>query len=122
MRTTKGAARNRAKRRLFRKAKGYRGGRGKLLRSVKETLLRSGAFAYRDRRTRKRQFRKLWIIRINAAVRQRGIRYSEFIFGLNQANIQLDRKMLADMAVHDPEAFDHLVELVKESLPAAAAS
>ena len=122
MRTTKGAARNRAKKRLFRKAKGYRGGRGKLLRSVKETLLRSGAFAYRDRRTRKRQFRKLWIIRINAAVRQRGIRYSEFIFGLNQANIQLDRKMLADMAVHDPEAFDHLVELVKESLPAAAAS
>ena len=122
MRTTKGAARNRAKKRLFRKAKGYRGARGKLLRSVKETLLRSGAFAYRDRRTRKRQFRKLWIIRINAAVRQRGIRYSEFIFGLNQANIKLDRKMLADMAVHDPEAFDHLVELVKESLPAAAAS
>jgi large subunit ribosomal protein L20 len=122
MRTTKGAARNRAKRRLFRKAKGYRGGRGNLLRSVKETLLRSGVFAYRDRRTRKREFRKLWIIRINAAVRQRGIRYSEFIFGLNKANIQLDRKMLADMAVHDPDAFDQVVELVKETLPAAAVS
>ena len=87
MRTTKGSARNRAKKRLFRKAKGYRGGRSKLLRTVKETLVRSGAFAYRDRRTRRRQFRKLWIIRINAAVRQRGIRYSEFIFGLNQAKM-----------------------------------
>ena len=122
MRTTKGSARNRSKRRLFRKAKGYRGGRSKLLRSVKETLLRSGAFAYRDRRVRKRQFRRLWIIRINAAVRQHGIRYSEFIFGLNQANIRLDRKMLSEMAVNDPEAFGQIVELVKESLPAAAAS
>ena len=122
MRTTKGSARNRAKRRLFRKAKGYRGGRGNLLRSVKETLLRSGAFAYRDRRTRKRQFRRLWIIRINAAVRQRGLRYSEFVYGLNQAKIGLDRKMLAEMAVHDPEAFDQLAELVKETLPAGAPS
>lgn len=122
MRTIKGSARNRAKRRLFRKAKGYRGGRGNLLRSVKETLVRSGAFAYRDRRTRKRQFRRLWIIRINAAVRQRGLRYSEFVYGLNQAKIGLDRKMLSEMAVHDPEAFDQLVELVKETLPAAAPS
>ncbi len=122
MRTTKGSARNRAKRRLFRKAKGYRGGRGNLLRSVKETLLRSGAFAYRDRRTRKRQFRRLWIIRINAAVRQRGLRYSEFVYGLNQAKIGLDRKMLAEIAVHDPEAFDQLVELVKGTLPVAVPS
>ena len=122
MRTTKGSARNRAKRRLFRKAKGYRGGRSNLLRSVKETLLRSGAFAYRDRRVRKRQFRRLWIIRINAAVREHGIHSSEFIFGLNQANIRLDRKMLSEMAVNDPEAFGQLVELVKETLPAAAAS
>jgi len=120
MRTTKGSARNRAKNRLFRKAKGYRGGRGRLLRTVKETLLRSGAYAYRDRRTRKRQFRKLWIIRINAAARQRGIRYSEFIRGLKLARIELDRKMLAEMAVSDPEAFDQLVEVVKEALPAAA--
>jgi len=119
MRTTKGSARNRAKKRLFRKAKGYRGGRGKLLRSVKETLIRSGQFAYRDRRVRRREFRKLWIIRINAAVRQRGIRYSVFINGLGKANIQLDRKMLAEMAVSDPDAFDRVVELVKETLPAA---
>ncbi len=122
MRTTKGSARNRAKRRLFRKAKGYRGGRGTLLRTVKETLIRAEAYAYRDRRTRKREFRKLWIIRINAAVRQRGLRYSEFVYGLNQANIQLDRKMLAAMAVDDPEAFDQVVEQVKPLLPTAAAS
>ena len=119
MRTTKGAARNRAKNRLFRKAKGYRGGRGKLLRSVKETLIRSGVYAYRDRRVRKREFRKLWIIRINAAVRMRNMRYSEFIHGLEKAQITLDRKMLAEMAVNDPQGFDTIVEKVKEALAAA---
>ena len=122
MRTTKGAARNRAKNRLFRKAKGYRGGRKNLLRTVKETLLRAEAFAYRDRRVRRREFRKLWIIRINAAARRHGLRYSEFIHGLNRAKIQLDRKMLAEMAVRDPEAFDQIVGLVKDALPAAAVS
>lgn len=120
MRTTKGAARNKAKKRLFRKVKGYRGGRGTLLRSAKETLIRSGVYAYRDRRVRKREFRKLWIIRINAAVRMRGIRYSEFIHGMDKANIMLDRKMLAEMAVNDPEGFDQVVEKVKEALAAAA--
>jgi large subunit ribosomal protein L20 len=122
MRTTKGSARNRAKNRLYRKAKGYRGGRGNLLRTVKETLIRSEAYAYRDRRVRRREFRKLWIIRINAAVRQRGMRYSEFIHGLTKANVALDRKTLAEMAVSDPEAFDQVVEIAKEALPAAAAS
>ena len=87
MRTLKGPARNRAKKRLFRRAKGYRGGRGNLLRTVKETLIRAEAYAYRDRRVRKREFRRLWIIRINAAVRQRGLRYSEFIHGLQRAKI-----------------------------------
>ena len=119
MRTIKGAARNRAKNRLFRRAKGYRGGRGKLLRTAKESLVRAGAYAYRDRRVRKREFRKLWIIRINAAVRQRGLRYSEFIHGLREAKIELDRKMLAELAVNDPQAFDQIVELVKQALPAA---
>ncbi len=118
MRTTKGSARNRAKNRLYRKAKGYRGGRGTLLRTVKETVVRAEAYAYRDRRTRRREFRKLWIIRINAAVRQRGLRYSEFICGLVKAGIALDRKTLAEMAVNDPEAFDQIVETVKQSLPA----
>jgi large subunit ribosomal protein L20 len=119
MRTLKGAARRRAKKRLFRRAKGYRGGRGKLLRSVKESVIRSGAYAYRDRRVRKREFRKLWILRINAATRQRGLRYSEFMHGLREAKIELDRKTLAELAVHDPEAFDQIVEVVKQALPAA---
>ena len=118
MRTTKGAARNKAKRRLYRKVKGYRGGRGKLLRTAKEALIRSGQFAYRDRKVRKREFRKLWIIRINAACRERGLRYSEFINGLNKANLQLDRKSLAEMAVNDPEGFDAVVAQVKDTLAA----
>ena len=120
MRTSTGAARHRAKKRLFRRTKGYRGGRGKLLRTAKETVIRAGVYAYRDRRVRKREFRKLWIIRINAAVRQRGLRYSEFIHGLLMAHIELDRKMLAEMAVNDPQAFDHLVEQVKAALSTAA--
>ena len=116
MRVTKGAARRRAKKRLFKRAKGFRGGRGKLLRSVKETVLRADVFATRDRRARKRDFRKLWIIRINAAVRMRGLRYSQFISGLKKANVLLDRKMLADLAVVDPGDFDKVVELAKAAL------
>ena len=113
MRTTKGSARTRAKRRLFKKAKGYVGGRGNLLRTVKETLIRAEAFAFRDRRSRKREFRRLWITRINAACRMREMRYSEFIHGLKKANIQLDRKMLSEMAIHDPAGFDKVVEEAK---------
>ena len=118
MRTIKGAARRKAKRRLFNKAKGNRGGRSKLLRTVKETLVRSGAFAFRDRRAKKREFRKLWIIRINAAVRERGLRYSEFIHGLVLANLELDRRTLSEMAIHDPAGFDAVVAKVKEALSA----
>lgn len=118
MRTTKGAARNKAKKRLFQKTKGYRGGRNNLLRTAKETVLRAGVFAYRDRRVRKREFRKLWIIRINAAVRERGLRYSEFIAGLKRAQIELDRKTLAEMAVNDSAAFDAVVEKAREALSA----
>jgi large subunit ribosomal protein L20 len=118
MRTTKGAARRRAKKRLFRRAKGYRGGRSKLLRTVKETLLRAGVYAFRDRRVRKREFRKLWIIRLNAAVRQRGLGYGQFIHGLKKAGIGLDRKSLSEMAIHDPSGFDQVVERVKETLAA----
>lgn len=115
MRTTKGAARRKAKRRLFREAKGNVGGRRKLLRTVKETLVRAGAFAYRDRRARKRDFRGLWIIRINAACRARGLRYSELIHGLEKANIQLNRKMLAEIAVSDPAGFDAVVAEVQSA-------
>lgn len=118
MRTTYGAARHKAKKRLLKKAKGNRGGRGKLLRTVKETLLRAGVYAYRDRKVRKREFRKLWIIRLNAAARERGLRYSEFINGLKKANIQLDRKSLSELAIHDPAAFDAVTEEVKAALSA----
>ena len=116
MRTKKGAARTRAKRRLFKRTKGYRGGRSNLLRTAKETLIRADVFAYRDRRLRKRDFRRLWITRINAATRQRGLRYSEFICGLGKIGIELNRKMLSEMAIHDPAAFDAVVEQVKEAL------
>ena len=116
MRTVKGAARGKAKRRLFGKVKGYRGGRRKLVRTAKETLVRAGVFAFRDRRVRKREFRKLWIIRINAACRERGLRYSDFVHGLAKAGIELNRKMLSELAVHDPAAFDAVVEKVKSAL------
>jgi large subunit ribosomal protein L20 len=118
MRTTKGSARNKAKNRLFKKTKGYVGGRGTLLRTAKETLVKAEAYAFRDRRVRKREFRKLWIIRINAAVRERGLRYSELINGLKRANIDLDRKMLSEMAIYDPAAFDTVVEKAREALAA----
>jgi large subunit ribosomal protein L20 len=120
MRTVKGAARRKAKRRLFKKVEGYVGGRRKLLRSAKETLVRAGVFAFRDRRVRKREFRKLWIIRINAACRERGLRYSEFIAGLSRAKLELDRKTLAEMAVSDPAGFDAVVAKVREASGTAA--
>ena len=118
MRTTIGPARKRKKNRLFQKAKGYTGGRRRLLRSVKETLVRAETFAFRDRRVRKREFRKLWIIRINAACRERGMRYSEFIAAINKAQITLDRKTLSELAIHDPAAFDAIVEKAKAALAA----
>lgn len=118
MRTVKGAARTKAKRRLFRKVKGFVGGRRRLLRTVKETIVRAGVFAFRDRKVRRREFRKLWIIRINAAVRARGLRYSEFIHGLKLAGIELDRKSLSEMAIHDVPAFDAVVAQVKQKLAA----
>ena len=118
MRTTKGAARTKAKRKLFKRAKGYRGGRGRLLRTVKETLIRSGVFAFRDRRVKKRTFRRLWITRISAACRQRGMNYSSFINGLKKANIELDRKSLSEIAICDPVGFDQIVEAAKKQLAA----
>jgi large subunit ribosomal protein L20 len=116
MRTTKGHARNKAKKRLFKRAKGYWGGRRKLLRTVKETLLRAGVFARRDRRVRKRSFRELWIIRVSAACAERGLRYSQFIYGLKKAGITLDRKSLSEIAIHDPPAFDAVMKEVKAVL------
>jgi large subunit ribosomal protein L20 len=116
MRTTTAVPRRRKKTRRFKKAKGYVGGRRRLLRTVKENLARAEAFAFRDRRARKREFRKLWIIRINAACRERGLRYSEFIAGCAKANVELDRKSLSELAIHDPAAFDAIVEKAKAAL------
>ncbi len=113
VRVTYGAPRAKKKQRLFKQARGYRGGRSKLWRTVQETLLRSWAYAYRDRRQKKRQFRRLWILRINAATRMRGMTYSTFIDGLNKAKIDLNRKQLSEMAIHDPATFDMIVEEAK---------
>jgi large subunit ribosomal protein L20 len=109
-RATNAVARHRAHNRLFKRAKGYRGGRRKLLRTVKESLIRADAYARRDRRNKKRTFRRLWITRISAACRMRGISYSAFINGLIKADIALDRKVLSAIAIDDPAAFDSLVE------------
>src|SRR5438067_13597503 len=106
MRARKGSARNRAKKRLFQKVEGFVGGRRRLLRSAKETLLRAGMFAFRDRRAKKRDFRRLFIVRVSAAAEMRGLKYSRLIHGLKLAKIQLDRKSLSELAIHDPETLD----------------
>ena len=103
----------RRRRRLMRLAKGNWGARRKLLRTVKETLLRSGMFAFRDRRVKKREFRKLWIQRINAAARSHGLNYSRLMHGLKKADIELDRKVLSELAFQDPAAFAAVVEKAK---------
>ncbi len=122
MRAPKGSARNRKKKRIFKRAKGFVGGRRRLLKSVKETLLRAGMFAFRDRRAKKREFRKLWIIRLGAAAEMRGLRYSRFIFGLHQAGIRLDRKSLSELAIHDPETFDAITARVRAEIEKADAA
>jgi len=99
-------------------AKGYRGARSKLFRVANQSVMRALAYAYRDRRQRKREFRKLWIARINAAARNNGLSYNRFINGLKQAGVDINRKMLADMAVNDQEAFGQLVEVAKSKLNA----
>ena len=110
----KGGAKTRQRRnKVLKKAKGYFGGRRKLYRSAAETVLRAGAFAYRDRRQKKRRARALWIVRINAACRTAGLSYSVFMNGLKKAGVLLDRKVLAELAVKDPAAFGKLAETAK---------
>ena len=109
VRVTMGAPRRQKKVRYFKQARGFRGGRSKLWRTVRETLLRAWAYSTRDRRAKKRQFRRLWIVRVNAAARMRGISYSQFIDGLKKAGIELNRKQLSELAIHDPAGFDALV-------------
>jgi large subunit ribosomal protein L20 len=97
-------------------AKGYRGRRGNVFRVAKEAVMKAGQYAYRDRRNKKRDFRALWIVRINAAVRELGMTYSTLINGLKKAEIDIDRKVLADLAVHDRTAFNKIAEQAKASL------
>ncbi len=98
---------------ILKQAKGYYGARSRVYRVAKQAVIKAGQYAYRDRKQRKRQFRSLWIVRINAAARECGLSYSRFINGLNKANIEIDRKVLADIAVHDKEAFAELAKLAQ---------
>lgn len=100
------------------RAKGYYNARRKLIRTAKQAVMKSGQYAYRDRRTRKRDFRSLWIVRINAAAHECGMSYSRFMNGLRKAEITVDRKMLADIAVHDRPAFSALADMAKAALAA----
>jgi len=112
-RVRKGAARRQAKKRILKAVKGHRGAAGRLYRLAKEAAVRAGVNAKTDRKRRKRDFRGLWITRLSAACRQRGIRYSEFINCCKKANIALNRKMLSEIAIADPKGFDAIVESAK---------
>ena len=115
-----GHATRRRRKRVLRAAKGYRGARSKLFRVAKQAVIRAGQYAYRDRRAKKRQFRALWVTRLSAACATRGISYSHFIGGLKRANVFLNRKMLSEVAIADPPAFDQLVELARTNEPGTA--
>jgi large subunit ribosomal protein L20 len=114
-RATNAVARKRRKKKVLRQARGYWGRKHSSYRLANEQVMRSGSYAYRDRRNRKRDFRRLWIIRINAAARREGMSYSQLIHGLNGAGIEVNRKLLADVAVHDPEAFRRFAERAREA-------
>ena len=119
-RVTRPAQSRRRRRALLSRAKGYYGNKSRSWRSANEQLMHSGNYAFRDRRARKNDFRRLWIQRINAACRQRGMSYSRFIAGLKAAGIEVDRKILADLAVNDPDAFSALVEAASAASAAQA--
>lgn len=115
-RVKRGTAAHKRKKRLLSEAKGYYGARRTQIRKARETLLRAGAFAYRDRKTRKRVIRSLWITRINAAARLSDLSYNQFMHGLKLASVDLDRKVLADMAVRDQDGFRRIAEIAKAHL------
>jgi large subunit ribosomal protein L20 len=114
-RATNAVARRRRRKKTLAQAKGYYGRKHSSYRFANEQLMRSGNYAYRDRRNRKRDFRRLWITRINAAARQHELSYSEFMHGIQEAGIEVNRKMLADIAVRDPEAFRRFAEVAREA-------
>jgi len=121
-RATNAPASRKRRKRILKKAKGYRGARSKLYRYAKDAVYKAQSWAYRDRKNRKRNFRRLWIQRISAGVRERGMSYSRFTEGLKAAKIELDRKVLADLAVNDADAFGALVEQAKAALEEKAKS
>jgi large subunit ribosomal protein L20 len=112
-RSVNGTVKAKRKKRIMNRAKGFVGGKRRLFRSAMPTVMRALAYSYRDRRNKKRDFRRLWIARINAATRAQGLSYSKFINGLKKANINLNRKVLSNLAVQDPEAFKKIIETVK---------
>ena len=120
-RVRKGAAKNRQRKRILRAARGYWGTKSRHKQQAKVALIRAGQFAYRDRRNRRREFRRLWITRISAACRMRNTRYSVLINGLSRAGIKLNRKMLSQIAIEDPVTFDTLVEQALAATTAQAA-
>ncbi len=115
-RVKRGVVAKASHKKILDKAKGYYGARRKVFRVAKQAVIKAGQYAYRDRRQRKRQFRALWIARINAAARMHGLSYSRLINGLKKAEIEIDRKVLADIAVHDPEGFEAIAETAKAGL------
>ncbi|MEA1901852.1 MAG: 50S ribosomal protein L20 [Thermodesulfobacteriota bacterium] len=116
MRVKRGFKANRRRKKILKLAKGYRGGRSKLFRTALNAVDKALMYAYRDRRTRKRDFRRLWIARINAAARMNNLSYSKFIHGLKLANIEIDRKVLAELAVSDPYGFTRIAELASQQI------
>jgi large subunit ribosomal protein L20 len=117
-RVKRGVVSRASHKKVLNQAKGYRGRRKNVFRVANEAVMKAGQYAYRDRRQRKRQFRSLWIARINAAAREAGMTYSTFMNGLKRAAVDVDRRVLADIAVHDPAAFSQLAQAAKASLPA----
>ncbi len=116
-RVKKGAARHQKHKRVLKAARGAHGASSRRYRLAIQTVIRAGVNATRDRKRRKREFRRLWITRLSAACQQRGIRYSQFIFGLTQADVAINRKMLSEIAIADPAAFDQIVEVAKKHIP-----
>jgi len=114
-RVKRGVTAKRRHKKVLKQAKGYYGAKSKLYRVANEAVMKSLSYAYAGRKQRKRQFRKMWIARINAAARANGMNYSTFINGLKKANIEINRKMLSEMAINDPEGFAKLVEIAKEA-------
>jgi len=117
-RIKRGVASRARRKKVLKEAKGYYGARSRTFKVAKQAVIKAGQYAYRDRRQRKRQFRRLWIVRINAAAAEHGLSYSRFINGLKKSSIEVDRKVLADLAMHEKEAFGALAEKAKAALAA----